>query len=183
MASICVFCSSSNRVDDEYLEAAREAADHDEGPLGGTGVVLLAGVGEVGDEGVVEHGARSLGSGFELRGEPRDLLEVVSADVAAVSDGILALTVAEAVEALASGGDPLAVDGLSVRRGEEVSHNADRPLLKGGDPREILARLMEHRYPVYEQADIVVDSVDAPAEVTVPPVLDALEAYPAAAES
>ncbi len=61
-----------------------------------------------------------------------------------------------------------------------TSRRHDRPLLKDGDPREILSRLMEQRYPIYEQADIVVDSVDAPAEETVKFVLDALSAYHAA---
>jgi radical SAM superfamily enzyme YgiQ (UPF0313 family) len=40
-------------------------------------------------------------------------------------------TVAAMAEALASGADPLAPAGLSVRRGEEILHNPDRPLLKG----------------------------------------------------
>ncbi len=58
-----------------------------------------------------------------------------------------------------------------------TSRRNDRPLLKNGDPREILARLMDQRYPTYQQANIVVDSVDAPAEETVQSVLDALAAY------
>ena len=36
---------------------------------------------------------------------------------------------------------------------------------------------MAQRYPIYEQADIVIDSIDAPAEETVQYVLDALKAY------
>ena len=58
-----------------------------------------------------------------------------------------------------------------------TSRRNDRPLLKEGDPREILSRLMAQRYPIYEQADIVIDSIDAPAEETVQYVLDALKAY------
>jgi shikimate kinase len=49
-----------------------------------------------------------------------------------------------------------------------------RPLLKTGDPREILARLMDARYPLYAQADITVDTTDEPPEVTVAKVLDEL---------
>ncbi|CAA7618696.1 shikimate kinase [Magnetospirillum sp. UT-4] len=49
-----------------------------------------------------------------------------------------------------------------------------RPLLKQGDPREILARLMAARYPVYAEADIVIDTTDEPADVTVGKVYDAL---------
>ena len=51
----------------------------------------------------------------------------------------------------------------------------NRPLLKRGNPRQILDRLIEERYPIYAQADIVVDSVDGPPEDTVDNVLAALE--------
>ena len=50
-----------------------------------------------------------------------------------------------------------------------------RPLLKGGDPREILQDLMEERYPVYAEADIVVDTNDEPPEITVKQIISALE--------
>jgi shikimate kinase len=58
-----------------------------------------------------------------------------------------------------------------------TSRRNDRPLLKNGDPKEILTQLMEQRYPIYQLADIAVDSFDAPAEETLQNVLDALEAY------
>lgn len=50
----------------------------------------------------------------------------------------------------------------------------NRPLLKQGDPREILDRLIAVRYPVYARADIVVDSADVPLEEMVERVLTAL---------
>lgn len=50
-----------------------------------------------------------------------------------------------------------------------------RPLLKIGDTREILRRLIDERYPVYAQADLTVDSTDQPAEITVDTVQAALE--------
>lgn len=42
----------------------------------------------------------------------------------------------------------------------------DRPLLKDGDPRDILKKLIEQRYPIYAEADIVVDVGDEPPEKT-----------------
>ena len=57
-----------------------------------------------------------------------------------------------------------------------------RPLLKHGDPRKILSDLMAQRYPVYGDADLVVDSVDGPPEVTVERVLAALKERAASAE-
>jgi len=53
----------------------------------------------------------------------------------------------------------------------------NRPLLKRGDPRQILARLIAERYPVYAEADITVDNVDGPPEVTVENVRQRVEAY------
>lgn len=41
---------------------------------------------------------------------------------------------------------------------ERVSRRDTRPLLRTGDKGEILARLMQERYPVYAEADIVIDS-------------------------
>jgi len=52
-----------------------------------------------------------------------------------------------------------------------------RPLLKTGDPREILEKLMEERYSAYAQANVIVDSADALPEVTVEKTYEALAAY------
>ncbi len=41
---------------------------------------------------------------------------------------------------------------------KRTSRRGGRPLLKGKNPREKLKKLIEQRYPVYEQADIVVDT-------------------------
>ena len=58
-----------------------------------------------------------------------------------------------------------------------TSRRNNRPLLKQGDPREILSRLIEQRYPVYSEADVVVDSVDGPPDATLARVLDALQRH------
>ncbi len=52
----------------------------------------------------------------------------------------------------------------------------NRPLLKGGDPRAVLERLAAERYPVYAEADIIVDTLEGPPEVTLERVVDALYA-------
>jgi shikimate kinase len=58
-----------------------------------------------------------------------------------------------------------------------VSRRNNRPLLKRGEPREVLARLMEQRYPIYAEADICIDSLEAPAETTVERVIEAIERH------
>jgi shikimate kinase len=60
---------------------------------------------------------------------------------------------------------------------KRVSRRNDRPLLQVADPRAKLKELMALRYPTYALADITVDSVDAPPEVTVERVYEALTEY------
>jgi shikimate kinase len=61
-----------------------------------------------------------------------------------------------------------------------VSRRSNRPLLKQGDPREILSELIERRYPTYAEADIIVDSGDGSPEATVTRAIAALAACPIA---
>lgn len=53
----------------------------------------------------------------------------------------------------------------------------NRPLLNAGEPRDILGKLMAERYPIYGEADVTVDSLDAPPESTTARVIDALRAH------
>ncbi len=50
----------------------------------------------------------------------------------------------------------------------------NRPLLESGDPQETLRRLMTERYPVYSQADLVVESGEGPHETVVEAILRVL---------
>ena len=58
-----------------------------------------------------------------------------------------------------------------------VARKDNRPLLTGKDPLVVLRDLAEIRYPVYAEADVVVDSGDAPHHVTVDTVIKALAAH------
>lgn len=55
----------------------------------------------------------------------------------------------------------------------------NRPLLKTGDPRATLKKLMEERYPIYAEADITVDSGEGPHEIVVDKIIEALASLPA----
>lgn len=57
---------------------------------------------------------------------------------------------------------------------KRVARRGNRPLLKKGPPREVLERLIAERYPVYAEADLVVDSVDGPPSLTVDAICRAL---------
>jgi shikimate kinase len=58
-----------------------------------------------------------------------------------------------------------------------TARRTHRPILNQGDPRSILGRLMEQRYPIYAEADLTVVSDERPPDVTVELVIDALEAH------
>jgi shikimate kinase len=61
-----------------------------------------------------------------------------------------------------------------------VSRRSNRPLLKRGDPRAILAALIDSRYPIYAEADLVIDSGEGAPEATVTHAVAALAACPRA---
>ncbi|WP_088310587.1 shikimate kinase [Novosphingobium sp. B 225] len=60
---------------------------------------------------------------------------------------------------------------------ERVGRKDNRPLLKQGDPREILTRLRDERRPAYEQAPIHVFSTRGPHSRTIGKVLKGIEAW------
>lgn len=60
---------------------------------------------------------------------------------------------------------------------KRVARRNNRPLLKQGDPAEIMTRLRDERYPVYAEADITVDSTDVPHEEIVDAIIAALQQY------
>tara|TARA_R110002167_G_scaffold133555_1_gene318731 strand:+ start:810 stop:1319 length:510 start_codon:yes stop_codon:yes gene_type:complete len=60
---------------------------------------------------------------------------------------------------------------------DRVARRGGRPLLKGGDPKHVLADLMALRYPVYAEADLVVDSGDAPHEAVVETIIERVSQY------
>ena len=62
-----------------------------------------------------------------------------------------------------------------------VEKRDNRPLLKQGDPRATMERLMAERHPIYGEADLVVDSNNGPPASAVTSVIRALAARAASA--
>ena len=58
-----------------------------------------------------------------------------------------------------------------------VARKDTRPLLAGKDPMDVLKAQAEARYPVYAQADVIVETGDAAHHVTVDQVIRALSAF------
>jgi len=60
---------------------------------------------------------------------------------------------------------------------DRVQRRNNRPMLRDGDPREILGRLMTQRHPVYAEADLTVESSAKAVDVTTEHVIDALRTH------
>jgi shikimate kinase len=58
-----------------------------------------------------------------------------------------------------------------------VSRKTTRPLIADRDPLEVLTAQAEQRYPLYGEADVVVETGDAPHHTTVDQVIRALSAF------
>jgi shikimate kinase len=58
-----------------------------------------------------------------------------------------------------------------------TTRHGNRPLLKDKDPRVVLSDLIKIRYPVYERANVVVDSHDGPATDTLYDALTRLDDF------
>jgi shikimate kinase len=61
-----------------------------------------------------------------------------------------------------------------------VSRRNNRPLLKVGDTRTVLGELIERRYPVYAEANVIVESGEGSPELTVTRAIAALGSCPLA---
>jgi shikimate kinase len=58
-----------------------------------------------------------------------------------------------------------------------VGRKDNRPLLRGKDPRKVLAELLATREPAYSQADLIIESNEGPHQHTVEAILEALKEH------
>ncbi|MBI1273735.1 MAG: shikimate kinase [Alphaproteobacteria bacterium] len=59
---------------------------------------------------------------------------------------------------------------------QRAGRRGDRPLLKDGDPAEVLSALMIKREPIYAEADIAIQSGNHPIDETVDQIMQAIAA-------
>ncbi len=135
------------------------------------------------DEEVERAAARSIPEIFESMGE------------AAFRDGerrVIARLLDEPPHVLATGGGAFMTEETRALIGQKaisvwlkadlevllrrVARRTDRPLLKDGDPRQVLQALARERDPIYALADIAVESVETAHHATVQAIIDALRA-------
>ncbi len=127
------------------------------------------------DEAIIEAAGMSIPDIFEVYGEAefRDLERRVVIRLLDEAKGVLALGGGAFVDPLTRAA--VAERGISVWLKAELEtlvarvtrKRAVRPLLMQGEPRAILAGLMERRYPLYAEADFTVLTGDQPLDEVV----------------
>lgn len=60
---------------------------------------------------------------------------------------------------------------------DRVARRNTRPLLKTGDPRAVMERLLAERSPIYAEADIAVDTARGSHQTSVETILQALQSH------
>ncbi|MEM6780426.1 MAG: shikimate kinase [Pseudomonadota bacterium] len=135
------------------------------------------------DDVIIERAGMSIPEIFEKYGEPhfRELERQVVADLLAQEKTVISL----------GGGAVMQVQTAALvwEKSTSIWLNADlatlldrtsrddnRPLLRDGDPREILSELLEKRSPVYSKASITVDS-NGSQDVVLNNIIQGLKAH------
>lgn len=60
---------------------------------------------------------------------------------------------------------------------DRVTRRKSRPLLEQGNPERVLHKLMKEHYPIYEEADIIIESNESTHHTTVSMILDAIDSH------
>lgn len=130
---------------------------------------------------------------FERYGEPefraleqRVILRLLESGPQVLSTGGGAFMNAQTREAIAEHGISVWLKADIDTLMDRVGKKPTRPLLQNPDPRSIMERLMEERYPVYAAANVTVQTRDERKEVIAAEVIDQLGPYlcaPGAAET
>lgn len=84
-----------------------------------------------------------------------------------IDDGVRALIKAKAISVWLNADIELLA--------QRVARKTTRPLLKDGDPREVLEKLMRERAPIYAKADVTVESGAGAHDAVVKKIVAALE--------
>lgn len=117
------------------------------------------------------------GEAYFRRGEQKVIKRLLGGPRRVVSTGGGAFMNPETRKVIAERGISLWLKADLEVLHERTSRRDNRPLLRQGDPRQILTRLMKERYPLYAEADITVVSDESPADATTKKAFEALRDY------
>lgn len=117
------------------------------------------------------------GEGYFRDGERRVIARLMEEQHGVIATGGGAFCNAETRQLILDTGIALWLDADIETLVERTSRKNTRPLLQGGDPREILERLAKEREPHYSQSHVRVVSADGPQIETALNALEAIDAW------
>lgn len=116
------------------------------------------------------------GEQYFRKGERRVIARLLADEPCILATGGGAFLSNENREIIGKGGVSVWIKADLETLWERVKDKTSRPLLNGDNPKELLTKLLEERYPLYGTADIVVNSAAGdPHEVVVFAIIDALK--------
>lgn len=110
-------------------------------------------------------------------GERRVIVRLMESDRGVIATGGGAFCNAETRALILERGIAVWLDADVETLVQRVGRKDNRPLLREGDPQEILTRLRAQREPAYSQAPIHVKSENGPHQRTVARILKAIDAW------
>ena len=120
------------------------------------------------------------GEPYFREGEERVIRRILLGSPQVVSTGGGAVVSAQTRAAIARSGISIWLDAPLDLLLQRVLRRDNRPLLKTGDPRAVLERLLAERRPYYAEANLKIESRDAPHEAVVDEILALLSSHLAA---
>jgi shikimate kinase len=117
------------------------------------------------------------GEGYFRDGERRVIARLLAGGPAVIATGGGAFAQEDTRKLILDDGVAVWLDSDLDTLVERVGRRNTRPLLKNGDPREIVARLKAEREPFYAEAPIHVSSRTGPHGDTVNRIVQALDAW------
>tara|TARA_A100001391_G_scaffold48774_6_gene29089 strand:- start:4435 stop:5004 length:570 start_codon:yes stop_codon:yes gene_type:complete len=117
------------------------------------------------------------GEAYFRDGERRVIERLLDHEKAVIATGGGAFVQAQTAQMILDRGIAIWLDADLETLLERVTRNDNRPLLRGGDKRAILARLKTEREPSYARAPIKVKSGKGPHGEVVARILEALEQW------
>jgi shikimate kinase len=118
----------------------------------------------------------SFGEDYFRGGERRVIARLLDGGPAVIATGGGAFVQPDTAALILEKGLPIWLDSDVATLVERVGRNTKRPLLRGGNVREIITRMKTEREPAYARARIKVMSDAGPHNATVNRILEALEA-------
>ncbi len=136
------------------------------------------------DDAIVSSAGMSIASIFELYGdarfrdiEARTIAKLLAGTPKIIATGGGAFIQEETRAVILEKGLSLWLKAQPETLADRISNPASRPLLKDRDPVDVLRELAEIRYPVYAEADLIVDTNGLSITAAVKKVQDAIQDF------